>query len=45
MAGAYYALRKLETLVRSSDLPFEPMSEAEDCLSVLWKLVLGVEDD
>lgn len=34
------ALRKLETLIRSSDLPHAPALEAEECLSALWKYVL-----
>lgn len=36
------ALRKLETLVRTSDIAEHPRAalEAEDCLSVLWKYVL-----
>lgn len=38
--GPRAALRRLETLVRSSDLPHEPSNEAEDCLSVLWEYIL-----
>lgn len=40
MKTPHAALRKLETLLRSSDLPHEPSMEAEECLSVLWKHVL-----
>jgi hypothetical protein len=38
------ALRKLEALVRTSDLPHEPALEAEDCLSTLWRYVLLGKD-
>jgi hypothetical protein len=34
------ALRMLESLIRSSDLPHAEITEAEDCLSTLWEHVL-----
>jgi hypothetical protein len=34
------ALRKLEALTITTDAPMEKVMEAEECLKVLWDLVL-----
>lgn len=35
------ALRTLELLIDSSDLPHDPHRQARECLDVLWGVVLG----